>query len=45
MVTDTALFRYADYHTGDDTADKVDYERLARVVDGLDRVIAELVGN
>jgi len=29
----------------DDTPDKVDYERLARVVNGLDRVIAELVGN
>ena len=31
MVTDTALFRYPDYHTGEDTPDKVDYERLARV--------------
>ncbi len=39
MVTDTALFRYPHYHTFGDTPDKVDYERLARVVSGLDQVI------
>lgn len=44
MVTDTAFYRYAHYHTGDDTPDKVDYDRLARVVAGLARVIAELAG-
>jgi hypothetical protein len=43
MVTDTAPFRYPQYHTVHDTADKVDYESLARVVDGLNAVIAELV--
>lgn len=35
MVTDTALFRYPFYHTPQDTADKLDYERFAKVVLGL----------
>ena len=39
MVTDTALFRYPHYHTPADAPDKVDYERLARVVSGLEQVI------
>jgi Zn-dependent M28 family amino/carboxypeptidase len=42
MVTDTAPFRYAHYHTAADTPDKVDYDRLARVVDGVDKVITGL---
>jgi hypothetical protein len=42
MVTDTAFYRYAHYHTEGDTPDKVDYERTARVVAGLAGVIAEL---
>jgi hypothetical protein len=36
MVTDTAPYRYPYYHTSLDTPDKVDYERLARVVHGLE---------
>ena len=44
MVTDTAPFRYPHYHTPQDTADKVDYERLARVVTGLAHVI-EMLAN
>jgi Zn-dependent M28 family amino/carboxypeptidase len=43
MVTDTAPFRYPYYHTPEDTPDRLDYERLARVVAGLEIVIAELV--
>jgi hypothetical protein len=39
MVTDTATFRYPYYHTPDDTPDKVDYQRLARIVAGLERVV------
>jgi hypothetical protein len=39
MVTDTAPFRYPHYHAVTDTADKVDYPRLARVVTGLDAMI------
>jgi hypothetical protein len=42
MVTDTAFYRYAHYHTEGDTPDKVDYERTARVVAGLAGVVAEL---
>src|SRR2546430_10043925 len=37
MVTDTALYRYPHYHTEQDTPEKVNYDALARVVDGLDR--------
>jgi hypothetical protein len=39
MVTDTALFRYPHYHTPEDSPDKLNYERLARVVSGLEQVI------
>jgi Zn-dependent M28 family amino/carboxypeptidase len=39
MVTDTAPFRYPWYHTPDDTPDKIDYDSLAHVVDGLEAVI------
>jgi Zn-dependent M28 family amino/carboxypeptidase len=42
MVTDTAPFRYAQYHTADDTVDRVDFQRLARVVDGVAAVVARL---
>ena len=34
MITDTAPFRYPHYHTAKDTPDKIDYERMARVVRG-----------
>ena len=44
MVTDTAPFRYPHYHTPQDTPAQVDFERLARVVAGLERVIDELAG-
>jgi hypothetical protein len=44
MVTDTALFRYPFYHSPEDTPDKIDYDRLAMVVSGLQAVISELVG-
>jgi hypothetical protein len=42
MVTDTAPFRYSHYHRATDTPGRVDYERLARVVDGLEAVIRGL---
>jgi len=42
MVTDTALYRYPHYHTMQDTPDKVDYERLARVVTGLHGMLRDL---
>jgi hypothetical protein len=42
MITDTAPFRYPHYHTPDDTPDKVDFDRTARVVEGLGRVVGAL---
>jgi Zn-dependent M28 family amino/carboxypeptidase len=44
MVTDTALFRYAEYHTARDRPGILDYERLARVVAGLERVLDTMAG-
>jgi hypothetical protein len=35
MVTDTAYIRNPNYHTRFDTPETLDYERMARVVDGL----------
>jgi hypothetical protein len=42
MITDTALFRYPYYHQAEDTIDKLDFDRTARVVRGLEKVIEEL---
>jgi hypothetical protein len=42
MVTDTAPFRYPYYHTALDTPDKIDYDRLAHLVDGLEATIEAL---
>lgn len=44
MVSDTAVFRYPYYHTSEDTPEKLDYRRMARVVCGLGEVIADLAG-
>ena len=43
MVTDTAPYRNPHYHEEHDTPETLDYERLARVVDGLRHVVAALV--
>jgi len=42
MVTDTAFYRYAHYHSASDTPDKLDYRRLAQVTEGLAEAIALL---
>lgn len=42
MVTDTAFYRYPHYHGAEDTPERIDDERTARVVSGLARVIASL---
>ncbi len=42
MVTDTAMFRYPYYHQPEDTPEKIDYLRLARVVRGLEQVVQRL---
>ncbi|OCR01745.1 aminopeptidase [Oscillatoriales cyanobacterium USR001] len=44
MVTDTAPYRYPFYHTSEDTPDKVNWERTAKVIAGLAKVVADLVG-
>lgn len=41
MLTDTAPYRYPHYHTFKDTPDKVDTEKLARVVKGIERMIRD----
>ena len=43
MITDTAIFRYPHYHRPTDTPDKVNYERLARITKGIDRVLRDMV--
>ncbi len=42
MVTDTALYRYHEYHTAEDTPRILAYDRLARVVEGLVAVVVNL---
>jgi Zn-dependent M28 family amino/carboxypeptidase len=44
MVTDTAIFRDANYHRRTDAVEHVDFERLALVVEGLEHVVADLGG-
>jgi Zn-dependent M28 family amino/carboxypeptidase len=42
MITDTAVFRYPHYHEPTDTPDRLDYDRLARVTKGVERVVREM---
>ncbi len=42
MITDTAFFRNRAYHTKDDTPARLDYERMAFVVEALAVVVREL---
>jgi hypothetical protein len=42
MVTDTAPYRYPHYHLESDTPDKLDYDRFALVVSGLEAVVRDL---
>jgi Zn-dependent M28 family amino/carboxypeptidase len=42
MVTDTAFYRNPNYHTYGDTADRLDYEKMAEVVLGLCGALGEL---
>jgi hypothetical protein len=44
MVTDTAPFRNEDYHTPADLPGRLDYDRMARVVVGLETVVRDLAG-
>jgi Peptidase family M28 len=42
MITDTAPYRYAHYHLPSDTPEKVDYDKLARITNGLWLVVRDL---
>jgi hypothetical protein len=42
MITDTAPFRYPNYHRRSDTPDKLDYAKMAKVIEGLKAVIVDL---
>jgi hypothetical protein len=44
MVTDTAPFRNPHYHTAEDTPETLDLDRMARLVVGLAKAVAELSG-
>src|ERR1700736_2166501 len=39
MITDTAPFRYPHYHRATDTPDKLDYDRFALVVSGIEKML------
>ena len=43
MITDTALYRYPYYHMPQDTPDKVDYDRMVYVVQGLEKMLEDLL--
>ena len=45
MVTDTAPYRYPYYHKAEDTPEKLDYERMARVVEGVAKMIVSVAGS
>jgi len=42
MLTDTAPFRYPAYHSDMDTAEKLDYNALARIVQGVYSIVLDL---
>jgi Zn-dependent M28 family amino/carboxypeptidase len=44
MVTDTAPFRNPNYHLQGDKPETLDYERMARVVQGIAKVVGRLAG-
>lgn len=45
MITDTAPYRYPYYHSPQDTPDKVDYDKMVYVVDGLAKMLEVLAQN
>lgn len=42
MITDTAFYRNKNYHTLEDTAEKLDYVRMAKVVEAVNRSVREI---
>ena len=45
MITDTAFMRNANYHSATDTADTLDYGRMAGVVDGVFSTVVHLANS
>lgn len=45
MVTDTAIFRNPNYHRVTDTADSLDFKRMALVVEGLESWLTSLMSS
>lgn len=43
MITDTAPYRYPYYHSPEDTPDKVDYEKMVYVVQGIEKMLEEFL--
>ena len=43
MITDTAPYRYPHYHSSEDTPDKVDYDKMVYVVQGLEKMLEDLL--
>ena len=39
MITDTSNFRYEHVHKEEDTPDKIDFDSMVRVVDGVRQVV------
>ena len=42
MITDTSIVKYLPYHTEHDTVDKIEFNRAAKMVVGIKKVIEEL---
>jgi len=42
MITDSAFYRNRNYHTAQDTPEKLDYKRMAMVVEGVYAAVVEL---
>ncbi len=42
MITDSAFYRNTNYHTAHDTEEKLDYKRMAMVVEGVYAAVVEL---
>ncbi|MCL2076461.1 MAG: M20/M25/M40 family metallo-hydrolase [Betaproteobacteria bacterium] len=45
MITDTAFYRNKNYHTPDDTAEKLDYQKMAQVVEGVYNALWAVAGD
>jgi hypothetical protein len=45
MITDTAFYRNRNYHTENDTAEKLDYTKMALVVLGVFASVVEIANN